>query len=478
MKKFIITESEKKNILSQYNIITESIGTPKTYNEIKKFQNWVLNVAKNKTILGTSGADGKWGPNTGTAWSLYGGQYSLSPKNFGNNASKPKVDVFPFNKLNNNPTSKFIAYIIKKSDGGFTGNDNEAYAEAAFNSIKTPQKYSEVAKYLGEDPYEFISGFMDTKTRYHLNPVYTHYLELYKSNPEDRPKVSKPNNVKDFQLWVLNTKKDKKILGRYGADGDWGPSSIKAWYKYGVEYLKTDRNDNLEDNLEDKFDGFAIPFAFPDYEPTVDGTGFWDKFLGQVSSLINGAEKSNTYGKIGHAGVSLVTKSGNVITYEFGRYTSKSLGIKVSKSLGKIAKIVNGEITNLENVINIIHRNTQGDGPKETIEYVVLKTPNVTNGIQYANSVAQKDYSAFDFSITDSDANCATFAIEVVKSCGIDAPSVCLNTPHKMIEEMRLIKDIQDKNYGGVLAKSGVSGLKTASLVNPALLPLGKLTQY
>jgi hypothetical protein len=183
---------------------------------------------------------------------LYGGQYNLSPKNMGNvgnKSSNTKSNIFPYNKLDNNPTSKFIAYTIKKSEGGFTGNDNEAYAEAAFNSIKTPQKYSEVAKYLGEDPYNFISGFMDTKTRYHLNPVYTHYVELYNSNPDDRPKVSKPTNVKDFQLWVLNTKKDKQILGKYGADGDWGSSSIKAWYKYGNEYLKSSNNNN--DNVVD-----------------------------------------------------------------------------------------------------------------------------------------------------------------------------------------------------------------------------------
>ena len=151
-------------------------------------------------------------------------------------------DKFPYNKLNDNPSTKFIAWTIKKSDGGYIGNDTEAYAEAAFNAIKTPQQYSEVAKYLGEDPYTFISKFMDTKTRYHTKSVHDRYVEIYKTEPDKRPKQLKPNNVKDFQLWVINTKKDKTILGKFGADGDWGANSVKAWYKYGNEYLKTNKN--------------------------------------------------------------------------------------------------------------------------------------------------------------------------------------------------------------------------------------------
>ena len=162
----------------------------------------------------------------------------------------------------------------------------EAHAEAAFNSIKSPQVYRQVTKFLATDPYQFISDFMDTKTRYHHNSVFNHYQELFKNSPDNKPKVKKPNNVKDFQNWVLNVKKDKLILGRYGADGDWGPSTINAWNKYGNEYLKSDRNDNLEDESE-SYDGFAIPFAFPDYEPTVDGHNIWDKFIGVVSMVPN-----------------------------------------------------------------------------------------------------------------------------------------------------------------------------------------------
>ena len=467
MKKFIISESEKREILGLYNVsnntLSEATSRPTTYNDILKFQNWVLNTIKDKNILGTYGADGKWGKKSQAAWNLYGGRYGSGSVGFGSPSKRNSSQGYPYDKLNNNPTPKFIAWVIKNSDGGYIGNDTEAHAEAAFNAIKTPKMYTEVTKYLAKDPYDFISGFMDTKTRYHLNSVEDHYTELFKNSPDNKPKVKKPNNVKDFQNWVLNVKKDKLILGRYGADGDWGTSTINAWNKYGNEYLKSDRNDNLEDESE-SYDGFAIPFAFPDYEPTVDGHNIWDKFIGVVSSALNGAEHENTYGKIGHAGISLVTNSGNVITYEFGRYTDKEYGVKLSKPLGKIAKIEDGKITNIDSVINIIHKNSHGQGPKLLMESVVLKTPDVNGGIKYANSITSKDYSAFDFSISDSDANCATFAIEVIRASGIDIPTTCLNTPHKMIQQMQYVKDIQDKEYLSAFGKAVSTGAK---ILNP-----------
>jgi hypothetical protein len=51
-----------------------------------------------------------------------------------------------------------------------------------------------------------------------------------------------PEEVLKFQQWVINTKKDKTILGTggstgYGDDGKWGSKSANAWDKYGKEYL-------------------------------------------------------------------------------------------------------------------------------------------------------------------------------------------------------------------------------------------------
>jgi hypothetical protein len=47
--------------------------------------------------------------------------------------------------------------------------------------------------------------------------------------------------LKAFQQWVINVKKDKTILGSggdsgFGDDGLWGSKSAKAWAKYGNEY--------------------------------------------------------------------------------------------------------------------------------------------------------------------------------------------------------------------------------------------------
>lgn len=486
MRKLIISESERNEIYQMYNVssnlIVEATTIPRTESEIRQFQNWVLNTIKDKKVLGPRGADGDWGPKTQLAWTMYGAKYPLknsvgSSRQYGSSSNSSTRQGYPYDKLNNNPTPKFIAWVIKQSNGGVLGNDSEAHAEAAFNAIKSPQVYRQVTKFLATDPYEFISSFMDTKTRYHHNPVFNHYQELFKSSPDNLPKVKRPNNVKDFQNWVISVKKDRKILGKYGADGDWGDSTKNAWAKYGNEYLKTDRNNNLEDS--EKYNGFAIAFAFPEYEPHVDGTSTWDKFLGVVSNLINDGEKENTYGKIGHAGISLVTQNGNVITYEFGRYlnTKQSLGVKLSKNLGKIAKIENNEITNLDSVISTIHRNTRGDGPREKIRTVVLRTPNVEGGIKYANSVMAKDYEAFDFEISDNDANCATFSLEVVRACGISVPTGCFPTPVKMIEELEYVRDIQNKDYLSLIGKAGRTGLYVNPTTRVPVMTFDKLNE-
>jgi len=52
----------------------------KTQDEVLKFQQWVINTKKDKTILGTGGStgfgdDGKWGSKSGSAWDKYGKEY-------------------------------------------------------------------------------------------------------------------------------------------------------------------------------------------------------------------------------------------------------------------------------------------------------------------------------------------------------------------------------------------------------------------
>lgn len=60
---------------------------------------------------------------------------------------------------------------------------------------------------------------------------------------ETKPKVkTKPktkSEIINFQNWVINTKKDKQILGKSGADGIWGQRSELAWNRYGADYVPT-----------------------------------------------------------------------------------------------------------------------------------------------------------------------------------------------------------------------------------------------
>jgi len=44
------------------------------------------------------------------------------------------------------------------------------------------------------------------------------------------------SEVKAFQDYVINVKKDSDILGSYGADGLWGSNTANAYEKYGSEY--------------------------------------------------------------------------------------------------------------------------------------------------------------------------------------------------------------------------------------------------
>lgn len=59
------------------------------------------------------------------------------------------------------------------------------------------------------------------------------------------------DEILSFQKWVINTKKDKNILGKsglsgFGDDGKWGPNTQKAWNKYKNQYLKNTSSKNKD----------------------------------------------------------------------------------------------------------------------------------------------------------------------------------------------------------------------------------------
>jgi len=80
----------------------------------------------------------------------------------------------PYDVLSQEPTVKNIVNMLKssKSRGVLDlGGDEEAYAEAAFMAIDSKQKYLEVKKMLGQDPYQFVKNFMDTSEVYHKKSI-------------------------------------------------------------------------------------------------------------------------------------------------------------------------------------------------------------------------------------------------------------------------------------------------------------------
>jgi hypothetical protein len=74
-----------------------------------------------------------------------------------------------------------------------------------------------------------------------------------------------PKDVKGFQQWVINTKKDKTILGKggdsgFGDDGRWGKNTNAAWQKYGKEYtLSTATAFQAPTNVDGTDEKFAPP---------------------------------------------------------------------------------------------------------------------------------------------------------------------------------------------------------------------------
>jgi len=88
---------------------------------------------------------------------------------------KPKkaAGEYPYAELLSWPTPQFIAKIIKESKGNF--DDYEAWAEAAFMAIKTPDMYNKVKAALGQDPYKYVASFMDVNEKYHIQAIGVSY---------------------------------------------------------------------------------------------------------------------------------------------------------------------------------------------------------------------------------------------------------------------------------------------------------------
>lgn len=128
--KFILSESQFKKIVSYLahdkSFLNEASKRPTTKSEITKFQNWVINTKKDRTILGRYGADGVWGDFTQNAWDKYGSGYGYHS--------------FFYNKAQGNKfrewVNKYYPKIAKKYDLDLKGpHDNYTIRKVAAQKV-------------------------------------------------------------------------------------------------------------------------------------------------------------------------------------------------------------------------------------------------------------------------------------------------------------------------------------------------------
>jgi peptidoglycan hydrolase-like protein with peptidoglycan-binding domain len=184
---------------------------------------------------------------------------------------------------------------------------------------------------------------------------------------------------------------------------------------------------------------YLMIIAFPQYEPKVDKgeTVSWIE-KAAIRTQTGEVPREGTYGKIGHAGIALISKTGDVKLFEFGRYnTKKGQGRVISKNLGKIAKIDNsGKFINVKEVAKIVKSSTQGDGPRLDMVTAVVPVPSLERAKAFAEGPAVREYEAVDMSQGGA-ANCGTFAIDTAKAGGVPIGDFCTPMPVKMISQFQ-----------------------------------------
>jgi peptidoglycan hydrolase-like protein with peptidoglycan-binding domain len=184
---------------------------------------------------------------------------------------------------------------------------------------------------------------------------------------------------------------------------------------------------------------YLMIIAFPQYEPHVDkGESVSWVEKAAISTQTGEWPREGTYGKIGHAGIALISKTGDVKLFEFGRYnTKKGQGRVISKNLGKIAKIdKSGNFTNTKEVASKVKANTQGDGPRLDMVTAVVPVPNLLKAKAFAEGPAIREYEAVDMSQGGA-ANCGTFAIDTAKAGGVPIGDFCTPMPVKMVANFK-----------------------------------------
>jgi len=150
---------------------------------------------------------------------------NLCGKSFGDqsNWENKKIDI------KGQRTPEQIANFLRSSD---TLDDDEPAIEKAFSEIKTWERYNLVKKYLGQDPYKFVSQFIDVREKHGpLQSVTTSFSILSKGATSDQNKelntgegcpvvltAARPGGPKQYLGPVNYMKFFKGSVGTPGAD--------------------------------------------------------------------------------------------------------------------------------------------------------------------------------------------------------------------------------------------------------------------
>jgi len=166
----------------------------------------------------------------------------------------------------------------------------------------------------------------------------------------DRPTSSE--DIKAFQNYVINVKKDSAILGKSGADGVWGSNSQKAWDKYGSDYKKasTPANDKeLERSINlilakasneakkanrDYLSKASASFV-KKWAKTIDSDKKVFEWSNQIWRTKTGARLLD-YNPIG---MTLKTKANGIYAYEWADKKSAKIGVGGNINVGKVRSI-------------------------------------------------------------------------------------------------------------------------------------------
>jgi hypothetical protein len=183
--------------------------------------------------------------------------------------------------------------------------------------------------------------------------------------------------------------------------------------------------------------GFILIWAYPEYQPKIDGKSMTAQIFGDTIRFASGGGQEGTYGKLGHGGAVVVKSDGQAISYEFGRYpgAKEGFGKVLTDNLGKIGKIQNGQLLNPEEIATAARKASYPPGPTMSMTVAVVKLPNPTKAMEYAN-VKEREYSALDFAVGD-DANCGTFARDVAEAGGVDVGAFCFPTPIAVVNKFK-----------------------------------------